>query len=185
MNTEELGIGIIYLKNCFDESELDEIAEYLDSNGLILRTEEKIPFMVNASIDFLYPIVEIFLSPKLESLWIGLATNALYDVIKTLLVRIRRKITSQPTFKIQGGIISKTPPSIHFIIGNIHYVLPLDVDDETFKSSIDKYFDVTASSMPNGPMYAFYSDENDTIVIKTEDDIIKEEIRKHLENRDE
>lgn len=52
-------------------------------------------------------------------------------------------------------------------------VLPIDIDDEKYQYTVDKFMELAASTLPERPIYSFYSEEMDQFVQKTQEEIIK------------
>lgn len=183
MAADRPDIGIIYYEKSFDPSELIEIEEDLSKCGLKFSPHERSPY-INASIDFFVPLVQILLSPDMvNAVCQGLLTNATWGAIKALLIHIFRKFRNKPVFKLQGGNVTEEIPNIHFVIGNNVLALPMNVDEEKFKYVVDKFMDISASSVPEKVTYTLYSDEENAVMQKTEDDIIQEEYKKWLEKK--
>ena len=175
MNTDKPDIGIIYGKGSFKDSELEALANEFAAYGLRLAAEERSPF-INAAVDFFIPFLQIMLSPEMVSaLSQGLLSCATYDAIKMLLASIRNKFYHHPICKIQGGKVTEETANIHFVVGNNLLVLPIDIDDEKYQYTVDKFMELAASTLPERPIYSFYSEEMDQFLQKTQEEIIKSE----------
>lgn len=173
MNADMPDIGIIYFKDSFSDSELKTLINELAAYDLRLAAKERSPY-INASVDVFVPFLQIMLSPEMVSaLSQGLLTNATYDAIKMLLVLIRKKFYHRPIHVIQGGKVTEETANIHFVVGKNMLILPVDVDDKKYQYAVDKFMELAASTLPEKPIYSFYSAENDQIVQKTEEEIIK------------
>lgn len=117
---------------------------------------------------------DCLLSPEMVSaLSQGLLSSATYDAIKMLLAFIRNKFYHHPICKIQGGKVTEETANIHFVVGNNLLVLPIDIDDEKYQYTVDKFMELAASTLPERPIYSFYSEEMDQFVQKTQEEIIK------------
>ena len=90
-----------------------------------------------------------------------------------LLSFIRNKFYHHPICKIQGGKVTEETANIHFVVGNNLLVLPIDIDDEKYQYTVDKFMELAASTLPERPIYSFYSEEMDQFVQKTQEEIIK------------
>ena len=185
MSEEKSDIGIIYIKNTFEQCELDEATTELEKYGLKLIAHERSPY-INASIDFFFPFLQILVSPEIVSAFSqGLLTNAMYEGIKALLKRIYRKFHEKPVSKIQGGKIIQESANIHFVVGNNHIVLPVDVDMDKFEYVVDQFMLVTTQHIPTKTTYTFYSDKDNVVLSKTEIEIIQEEYEKYLKRKNQ
>lgn len=187
MSQEKPDIGILYIKNTFEPYELDAIITELKPYGLKLIARERSPY-INASIDFFVPFLQILVSPEIVSvLSQGLLTNAIYDGIKVLFNHIYRKFHAKPVSKVQGGKIIKESANIHFVVGNNHIVLPVDIDIEKFEYVVDQFMIMASRQAPDKTIYTFYSEKEDVILSKTEMEIIQEEYKKQQRrnNQDE
>ena len=183
MTTDRPDIAIVYCKNSLNREELISIENELAKCDMMLVANERSPY-INASIDFFVPLVQILLSPDMvNAVCQGLLTNAAWDAIKAVLIHIFRKFRNKPVFKLQGENVTEEIPNIHFVIGNNVLALPMNVDEEKFKYAVDKFMDISASSTPEKVTYTFYSDEENAVMQKTEDDIIQEEYKKWLEKK--
>lgn len=107
-------------------------------------------------------------------------TNASYDAIVGLLKHIYQKFHKRPIYKIQGGAAEEQPANIQFIVGNNLLVLPVDVDNEKFQYTVDRFMELAMSSIPSETTYTFYSEEENSVLRKTEDEIIRDEYEKQL-----
>ena len=175
MSTDKPDIGIIYGKGSFKDSELEALANEFAAYGLRLAAKERSPF-INAAVDFFIPFLQIMLSPEMVSaLSQGLLSCATYDAIKMLLASIRNKFYHHPICKIQGGKITEVTANIHFVVGNNLLVLPIDIDDKKYQYTVDKFMELAASTLPERPIYSFYSEEMDQFLQKTQEEIIKSE----------
>ena len=178
MNSTKLDIGIVYYKNSFDVAELNAIETELAKRGLKLISHERSPY-VNASIDFFVPYLELLLSPDMMALGQNLLTSLGSDGIKWLLKYIYNKFHKKPVFKIKDGNITEETANIHFVVGNNRLVLPVDTDMEKFEYVVDRFISAAASSAPTEITYIFLSEKDDTILSKTENEIIQEEYAKY------
>ena len=178
-------IGIVYIKNTFEPCELNEVTTELEEYGLKLMTHEKLPY-INASIDFFVPFLQILVSPEIVSAFSqGLLNSATYDGIKALLKRIYRKFHAKSVSKIQNGNIIEESTNIHFVVGNNHIVLPIDVDKEKFEYVVDQFMLATARCTHIEPTYTFYSEKDDAVLSKTETEIIQEEYEKQQKEKNQ
>lgn len=186
MNSDRPDIGIVYYKNSFEAFELAEIENEMAGYGIKLMAHERSPH-INASIDFFVPFLQILISPDMVlALSRGLLTNAAYDGIKVLLKRIYSKFHNKPVLKIQGGSITEETANIHFVIGHNHLVLPVDIDRGKFEYVVDRFMDIAAAPALVEATYTFFSEKDDQILVKTENEIIREEYEKQQErNRSE
>ena len=185
MNIDRPDIGIVYCKNSFEVFELADIESEMTAHGLKLMAHERSPY-INASIDFFVPFLQILISPDMVlALSQGLLTNAAYDGIKALLKRIYNKFHKKPVIKIQGGNITEEAANIHFVVGNNHLVLPVDIDTEKFEYVVDKFMSVAATSAPIETTYTFFSEKDNAVLSKTENEIIREEYEKQQSNNNQ
>ena len=116
-------------------------------------------------IEELFPQIEIFLSSNVvETIFLGLVTNAIWDGIKYLLSSIQKMIKEKPFVHIQNGKIdTDKKPNIHINIGKSHIVFPTDIDDNKFEYFIDKMFESIDKDTITTEKYGFY-DENANVI---------------------
>lgn len=76
-------------------------------------------------------------------------------------------------YKIQGGKIEKSPAN-----NNNRLILPVDVDKDKYEYAVDRFMEKAFASNPDERTFFYYSDDQQTILCKTESRIIKDEIEK-------
>ena len=81
-------------------------------------------------------------------------------------------------YKIQDGKIEKSPANIQFVIDNNRLILPVDVDKDKYEYAVDRFMEKAFASNPDERTFFYYSDDQQTILCKTESRIIKDEIEK-------
>lgn len=182
MNEREFAIGIIYSKGAFEVEELDDLKEELKIHRVSLLIHEK-SSIINAALDFFVPAVEILLSPDIVTPLIqGVLPNAVWDAIKYTVNRLYQKFHNRPIAKIQGGKVTEETANIRFSIGNNHMILPVDIEREKYQYAVDKFIEFAAKAMPVESTYVWYSENDNTLCIKTERQIIEEEVENHRTN---
>lgn len=131
-----------YLEGLLTVEELQQFSAALDGTDIALDARARPPRYI-AGIESLFPEIQFVLSNDfVQALFVGVATNALYDVLKELVKLIRKLLCNKSFVKIKNGEVdTKTVPNIHFTIGEIHAVLPVNVDDEKYNYFVDKMFE--------------------------------------------
>lgn len=154
-------VGLTYLEESITKDELSVLENNLKSCELVLLSREKRPQYI-AGIEDFFPQIQVFLSPDvLQTICLGLATNAIYDGIKWFLLSLCRIVKEKPFVKISNGIIHKNEmPTIHFNLGQMHVVLPMDIDDEKFKYFVDKAFEAAKDQKKTSETFFVYSEES-------------------------
>ncbi len=181
MSEKKPDIAIVCYTGCFEESELNLLADTAAQYDLTVSTYQRSPY-VQASIDFFFPFIEIFLSPEIVGeIYRNAVSSGTYDAIKLLLGQIRNKFHKRPIYKVQSKGVTEETPNIQFRVGNNSLVLPVDVDFEKFKYVVDQFMECSSKDIPDVVTYSIYCEEDDSILRKTERDIISEELAKHQE----
>lgn len=99
------------------------------------------PIYMNG-IEELYAQIEIVCSQELlTAVLTGVVGSGIYDVLKTLLCKLHGKMKGRYVTKVQKNKKEEIQPKMHFVVGDIKVVLPLDVDDEKYKYFVDKMFE--------------------------------------------
>ena len=172
-------IGIMFCKGFLDGGDLTTLTHKLDASEIDLVSREQSPY-INVSLDFFIPFVQIMLSPEMVSAFYqGLLTNAVSDTIKWILSYIYKKFHKQTIYKLQNGEMIEQTANIHFVIGNNRFILPIEVDDKKYQYAVDKFMELAAKSSPTETTYTLYSEKDNSVLIKTENEIIREECKKH------
>ena len=91
---------------------------------------------------------------------------------------IWKRFHHHPFYKIQDGKIEKSPANIQFVIDNNRLILPVDVDKDKYEYAVDRFMEKAFASNPDERTFFYYSDDQQTILCKTESRIIKDEIEK-------
>ena len=126
-----------------------------------------------------FPVLQILLAPETQTaLCQGLASSACYDGIIYLCRLIWKRFHHHPFYKIQDGKIEKSPANIQFVIDNNRLILPVDVDKDKYEYAVDRFMEKAFASNPDERTFFYYSDDQQTILCKTESRIIKDEIEK-------
>lgn len=182
MSEKKPDIVMVYYEGSFEESELNLLEDAAAQYDMTILTHQRSPY-VQASIDFFFPFLEIFLSPEIVGeICRNAVTNGTYDAIKLVLSQICKKFHKHPIYKVQRNGIKEETPNIQFRMGNNCLVLPIDVDDEKFQYVVDKFFEHSSQTMPDVVTYSIYCEEENSLVRKTENEIIAEEFEKHRLN---
>ena len=179
MSEKKPDIAIVCFTGCFEESELNLFTDTAAKYDLTVSVYPRSPY-IQASIDFFFPFIEIFLSPEIVGeIYRNAVSSGTYDMIKFLLVHVRNKFHKRPIYKVQPKRVTEETPNIQFRVGNNSLVLPVDVDFEKFKYVVDQFMEHSSHETPDVVTYSIYCEEDDSIVRKTESDIIAEECAKH------
>ena len=179
MSEKKTDISIVFYKGSFEEPELNLLADTAAQYDLTISAYQRSPY-VQASIDFFFPFIEIFLSPEIVGeIYRNAVSSGTYDMIKFLLVHVRNKFHKRPIYKVQSKGVTEETPNIQFRVGNNSLVLPVDVDFDKFKYVVDQFMERSSQETPDVVTYSIYCEEDDSLVRKTENDIIAEECAKH------
>jgi hypothetical protein len=155
-------VGVVYFQGILDSNDLLAIKDDLKGNGFLLVSCE-IPSGFLAASESLYPHIQVFLSPDIvQTICVGIATNVIYDGIKFFLCSLRRLVKTKSFRKMQSGnVITDVTPAIHFNIGKMHAVLPMDIDDEKFKYFVDKALETVNEQIITKETYFIYSEKTE------------------------
>lgn len=153
-------IGLDYLQGAFNNEDLLILENELKDSKLSLMSHETPPKHIMGIEDF-FPQIQAFLSSDVvQAICLGLATNAIYDGIKCFLVLLRQLAKKKPLSKVQNGkVTTNVTPTVHFNIGQMHAVLPMDIDDEKFKYFVDKAFESVNEQSIAKETYFIYSEK--------------------------
>lgn len=186
MNEKRPDIIITCIKGCFRDPEIEKAESEMKTYDLKLKIYQDPEYrFCNASIDLFVPIMQILLSPEfLFALGQGIVTNAAYDGVKHLLNSVRKMFCKHNVYKIESNSIRTEEANIQFIIGDKHLILPVDVDDNKFEYAVDAFMAKAFEADNCEPTYVFYQDDNGELKEKTESEIIREEIEKHISKKD-
>lgn len=99
----ENAVWIDYLQDSFTSDDIEELAECLDRENILLRTHVHRPQYIGG-IEQLFPQIRILLSPEIvNAVGTGILTNGIYEVLKIFLYKIFIKMRTRRLNKIQGG----------------------------------------------------------------------------------
>ncbi len=163
---------IDYLQGLFTNQDLKTIEKLLwdESISLISHSHQPQPI---AGLEELFAQVSLFLSQDIvQSIVLGLATNGVYDALKQTLLFVHHKLKNKSLLKLEGGKTEEVKPTIHFIIGGMRAILPLNIDEEKYKYFVDKMFASIDTKTVSEECYCKYDDEHNTIQIQSKDDIV-------------
>lgn len=180
MNTTAPDVIIHCICDCFQKDEIEEIENSLVPYNLHLKIEQDSkPQFLNSPFEWFFPVLQILLAPETQTaLCQGLASSACYDGIIYLCRLIWKRFHHHPFYKIQDGKIEKSPANIQFVIDNNRLILPVDVDKDKYEYAVDRFMEKAFASNPDERTFFYYSDDQQTILCKTESRIIKDEIEK-------
>ena len=174
MNNQGQKINLIYEKSTLESTDILELQKKLTERNVRFDFQQR-SIMTCASIDFFVPIIQFVTS---ESFLFGFTASATWDLFKTITGFAYNKFHNRKTCKKYNDKTVKTPPNIHFDIGNTHLVLPVDIDKDKYEYAIDKFFKYVSSHTPNKITYVWYNETDKSLTTKTEEQIINEEIKK-------
>lgn len=174
MNNQEKNIELIYEKSALDTNDIQELQELLTDKEVSISSHQRF-YMTNASIDFFVPIIQLVAS---NSFLIGIASNVAWDIFKLIAGFAYTKFHNRKAEKVYSDKTVEETPNIHFAIGENHIVLPVDVNQEKFEYATNKLFEYISTYTPNKTTYVWYNDKDGSLTIKTEEQIINEEIEK-------
>ena len=134
-------IAIDALQGALSAENIKELEECVVGKDICIETYSHSPRYMNG-IEDLYAQIQVICSQELIlAIFTGVLGSGIYDVLKTFLCKLYSKMKGQHITKIQSNKIEKVEPKIHFVIGDIKVVLPLDIDDEKYKYFVDKMFE--------------------------------------------
>lgn len=141
MKEDNRVILINALQGALSVEDIAELEECLVKEEIQIEIHSHSPRYMNG-IEDLYAQIQIICSQEvLFALFTGVLGSGIYDVLKTFLCKLYNKMKGRHVTKIQPGKIEEVQPKIHFIIGDIKVILPLDIDDEKYKYFVDKMFE--------------------------------------------
>lgn len=124
----------------YSDIEVKKIQDIIAPADISLNTFPREP-EIQAGFGELISEIQIILSNDLvDTICIGLATNAIYDAIKKLLFLVREKHKNNPII-YHNALNRQEERKIHFCIGSCSVILPTDVSDDKYQYFVDKMFD--------------------------------------------
>lgn len=173
---------MIYDPNSYSEEEIYELSKIMEKQGFSLTLKKEIP-PISASIEIFFPYLQVLASPEMQEALMmlaqGVAVNACWDMLKVFLKNIYDKFSRALIYRIQGEKIKKENANIHFVVGKNILVLPVSVDEEKYEYTVDKFMEVSLKTTPAEVTYTYYDEEKQAVVIKTQENIIKDKMKKH------
>ena len=168
-------VGLAYLQGAFNSEDLLVLESELKDSGLSLVPRETPPKYIMGIEEF-FPQIQAFLSPDVvQVLCEGIATNAIYDGIKWFLFSLRKIAKKKTLTKVQNGkFTTDVVPTIHFNIGQMHAVLPMNIDDEKFKYFVDKAFETVNEQTVTKETYFIYSEKTGEARHYTQHELIQQ-----------
>ena len=167
-------ISLDYLQGLLSKEDLKKLEDELNNNGFSLSSQETQPRYIAGVEDF-FPQIQVFLSPDLlRNLYLGLVTNAFYDGIKYFLVLLRQMIQKKKISKIQSGnVINNITPVMHFNIGQMHVILPMEIEDKKFEYFVDKAFETANANDAAKETYFSYCEKTGEVQNHTRYELIQ------------
>ena len=153
--------------------DIKELEEYVEMDDIQIQVHSYSPRYMNAFED-LYAQIEIICSQDvLFALFTGVVGSGIYDVIKTFLCKIYSKMKGRHVTKIQAKKLEEVPINIHFIIGGIKVVLPLDIDDEKYKYFVDKMYESIRDETVTKKEFCVWNKETGEVEYYSESEIVR------------
>ena len=170
-------LGLEYLNGAFTDQELKQLSNTLEKSGITLVSNATRPRHI-AGIETLFPQIQIFLSHDIiQAIATGLAANVLYDTLKALIKLVRKLSSNKPFAKIQNGNIDTAAvPNIHFNIGSMHAVLPVEVDDEKYEYFVNKMFETANAQTVTKESYLVLDSTTGEVQLLTKEQIVAKTI---------
>lgn len=152
-------VGIEYLENSFSVEELEEMQVILKQENMHLKTVSR-PSVPTMCLEELFAQIKILLSSDiLQGIYTGIIASGLYGGLKNLLKYIFLKFKNRTITKVQGDKIEEVSPVIHFEVGKLKVILPIDISQEKYEYFLDKLFESLNEDIISHEQYAFYNEE--------------------------
>lgn len=169
-------VGLEYFNGALDDNDVSIIANELKRYEIELLPRA---FLCNASIDFLVPLVNIILTePCVSAIATGVFANMTWDGIKKLIMLVHDKLQLKHKEKTNMKNAVDKNQSIHITVGDNSLVLPTELDEKTLESITEKFLTCVKPQKIHERTFMFYSKKTGNLLIKTESEIIYEEIKK-------
>lgn len=168
-------VGLLYLYGAFDGEDLQFLDGILKQNELEFVSHVTPPRSI-AGIEEFFPQIQIFLSSDIvQTICLGVATNTIYDAIKYFVLSVRNLARKKPMYKVEASKgVTKVTPTIHFNIGKMHAVLPVEIDDEKFKYFVDKAFETADEKTLTTETYFVYSEKTGEARHYTQNELVQQ-----------
>jgi len=106
-------IGFKYLPGCLSEAELAEISQSLEASNIEFKTHNASGEIYNCLEDLVAPLVLWISSDLAKTHLLAISTSAVYDVVKTTILRIWRKASTKTVFKVTAdGPVDQRPVTL-------------------------------------------------------------------------
>lgn len=129
------------LQGALTSEDVKELEECIVQEGICLEVHTHKPQYMNGIEDFFSQIQIICSKEVIFALVTGVFASGIYEALKIFLCKVYNKMKGRHVTKIQSGKVEEVQPKIHFIIGDVKVILPLDIDEEKYKYFVDKMFE--------------------------------------------
>lgn len=166
-----------YLKNSFTSEDIDEFQNISAEYGFSFFSHEHKPQFINGP-EIWFPQITVILSHEvIQNIACGLATNALYDWLKALLLSIQIKLNANlknlPFYHISNGEIKEATPSVHIVIEQSHIDLPVDMEQEKFEYCIDKAMETVKQLNESKKTYCIWDEDTKAFKMYTYEESLR------------
>ena len=105
----------------------------------------------------------------------------MYDALKAFPKLVRKLSQGKPFFKVKaGGTITQSVPNIHFTIGKMHAVLPMETDDEKYEYFVDKMFEFASNQQVSEMSYLILDDTTGDMQLLTREQFLEKIRNEHV-----
>lgn len=175
-------ILIDYLQDILKIEDLKDLEDGLSQEDILLDARSHKPQYMNG-LEEMFAQIQIFCSSELVfAIGTGILGSGIYDVLKVFLRKIYNKLKNVFVTKIQSDKMEEIQPTIHFIIGDVKVILPLDIDNEKYEYFIDKLFESMHSETISKKEYCVWNKEKETIEYYSRTEIARKEYIEKTKN---
>lgn len=164
------------LPGALTSEDIKELEECIIQEDICLKVHSHNPRYMNG-IEDLFAQIQIICSQEvLFALFTGVLASGIYDVLKSFLCKIYDKMKGRHVTKVQSGKIEEVSPKIHFIIGDVKVILPLDIDDEKYEYFVDKMFESMKDETITKKEFCIWNKETGQVEYYTRIEIAKKNV---------
>lgn len=175
-------VGLQYQQNAFEMDELKELENGLSDCGISLKIVIT-PTKHIMGIEDLFPQIQIFLSHDIvQTIFLGIASNVIWDCIKVFLKSLRKIVKKKPFTRVSNGKVdTNANPNIHVNIGKSHVVLPMEIDDDKFEYFLDKFFETINKDIITEEKYVFYDVDKQILEYYSKNEVVAKSFKQWSE----
>ncbi len=171
-------VSLLFVDGVLTPREINEMSCILNSQKITLNTYVKPNTTQNGIEDFFAEIYLTLSSNLIGTMFLGVITNGIYDIVKKFIMYLCKCIKNKKTAKITTAKTTVSIPKIFFNIENSKIIIPTDLSEKEFSIYLNKLFDFLKSINTNNELYVYYNKDTMKFDIHTKEELIKKMIIK-------